>query len=68
MSEIALYKALVSAGASEAEAQAAVQGLAHGHEVATKADLANLKSELIRWMVGVAAGVILILLAVLKLG
>ncbi|MDE0152882.1 MAG: hypothetical protein OXN23_03315 [Gammaproteobacteria bacterium] len=71
MSEIALYKALISAGAPEAEAQAAVQDLARANEVATKADLetglATLEARLIRWYIGGLVGAVLLNLAILKL-
>jgi len=67
MSEIALYKALISAGAPEAEAQAAVQDLARAHEVATKADLkaeiAKLETRVTWKGIGLAVAVV----AVLKL-
>ncbi len=51
MSTTALYKALVEAGASKDAAERAVKGLAHTEEGAAKTDLAELKVELIKWMV-----------------
>ncbi len=46
MSTTALYKALIEAHVSEDTAERAVEGLAYAREVATKTDLAELKTEL----------------------
>lgn len=47
---IALYRLLVQMGASEADAEQAAR--IDTSDLATKADLANLKAELIKWNVG----------------
>ena len=46
MSAIALYKALIEAGAPEPSAERAVEGLPPANEVATKTDIAELCTEL----------------------
>ncbi len=46
MSEAALYRALVIAKVPEDVAEKAVEGLAQAHEVTTRADLAELRTEL----------------------
>ena len=63
MSEIALYKALVEAGASEEAAREAVHDLPRAGENATKADIADVKADiasvetrLTRWVV-IAGGI-----------
>ena len=62
MSTIALYKALIEAGASEASAERAVEGLPPSGELATKAELkaelAMLETRLLRWN-SILAGVII---------
>ena len=44
-------QALIATGAPEADAEAAVQGLAHAREGAAKADLAAFELRLTRWVV-----------------
>ena len=54
MSEIALYNLLTKMGAKPDEAERAVADVASSKEVATKADLAEVKADVsaIKWMVG----------------
>ena len=53
MSEIALYNALTKLGLEADEAEKAVAGVASIKDVATKADIAELKAELkyMRWLI-----------------
>jgi len=49
-----LLEALLSAGADEEKARAAAASVAATGEVATKADLANLRADLVRWVTAVS--------------
>ena len=62
MSDIALYNVLTKVGASPEEAERAVADVVNSKEVATKADLRALKSELkeeLTWRMVIMAGIIL---------
>lgn len=59
-----IYEALKAAGVPDEKASAAAEAVAPKGEVATKADIAELRGELtlLKWMVGVnTAGIALIL-------
>ena len=76
MSRIALYNILRKIpGVSDAEAEEAVDAIARSKDVATKVDMADLKTEmyclhnrLILWIVGVGLAEAGIIITVLKLG
>ncbi|MCY4363838.1 MAG: hypothetical protein OXE42_16930 [Gammaproteobacteria bacterium] len=65
MSSIPLYKAFIEVGASEESATKAAEDVirvSQLEQLATKADIANLETRLIKWMVGslfVFAGIII---------
>ena len=74
MSEIALYDVLTRIGATPEEAKEAIADVASSKEVATKADLKELKGELekslrhvIMWICGFIVGYSLVLIAVAQL-
>ena len=55
MSSIPLYKAFIEVGASEESATKAAEDVirvSQLEQLATKSDIANLESRLIKWMVG----------------
>ena len=69
---IPLYNALVKAGVAADDAKAAAESVAHVDQTATKADLAEVRSDirllqgemrLIRWMLGVNLAFSLAILA-----
>ena len=60
---IAVYDALLSAGAGEFQARAAAMSVADTGHFATKSDLAELKSDLIQTGMGTAGAIVLIILA-----
>ena len=63
MSSISLYNVLMAAGVSEELAVAAANDVAQFEQVATKLDLANMETRLIKWMLGIAG----LAVAVMKL-
>ena len=63
MSSISLYNALMAAGVNEELAVAAANDVAQFEQVATKLDLANMETRLIKWMLGIAG----LAVAVMKL-
>ena len=54
MSSISLYNALIAAGVNQELATAAANDVAQFEQVATKLDLANMETRLIKWMLGIA--------------
>ena len=60
---IAVYDALLQAGASEPRARAAAQSVADTDHLATKADLAEMKSDLIQMGMATAGAIVLTMLA-----
>ncbi len=73
MSEAALYRALVIAKVPEDVAEKAVEGLAQAHEVTTRADLAELRTEmsqmetrLMRWQMVNTAVIIAVIGLMMK--
>ena len=61
MSSIALYDVLLALGAEKGQARAAADDVADPVQLATKTDLAEVKIDIIKWLVGVnlvAAGLI----------
>ena len=63
MSSISLYNALIAAGVNQELATAAANDVAQFEQVATKLDLANMETRLIKWMLGIAG----LAVAVMKL-
>ena len=59
MSEIALYNALTKLGLEADEAEKAVAGVANIKDVATKADIVELKTELkyMRWLIVIVVSI-----------
>ena len=60
---VAVYDALLSAGASEFQARAAAQSVADTDHLATKADIADLRSDLILTGAATAFAVVLMIVA-----
>ncbi len=52
MSSTAIYKAFIKAGVDEDMATSAANDVTEPYQVATKADLAEMKVDLIKWMAG----------------
>ena len=59
--ELEIYNAFIKAGVSESEAKAAVESInreidkrysLHAQQLATKADLADAKVDIIKWTIG----------------
>ena len=68
----AVVKKLRESGFAEAQAEALTEAITgaqqvHLQQLATKQDLAELRAELIKWMFGVAAGQIALIVTLLKL-
>ena len=59
MSEIALYNALTKLGLGHDEAKEAVADAASNKDVATKADIAEVKAEIraMKWMLGLLVAI-----------
>ncbi len=59
MSEIALYNALTKLGLDHDEAKEAVADVASNKDVATKADIAEVKAEIraMKWMLGLLVAI-----------
>ena len=62
-----VYDALIEAGTSEAKAKAAAGAIPLAEHLATKEDLAEVKSDLIKWMVGALIAQGGVIVALLKL-
>ncbi len=62
-----VYDALIEAGTSEAKAKAAAGAIPLAEHLATREDLAEVKSDLIKWMVGALIAQGGVIVALLKL-
>ena len=62
-----VYDALIEAGTSEAKAKAAAGAIPLAEHLATKGDLAEVKADLIKWMVGALIAQGGVIVALLKL-
>ena len=62
-----VYDALIEAGTSEAKAKAAAGAIPLAEHLATKEDLAEVKADLIKWMVGALIAQGGVIVALLKL-
>ena len=60
---VAVYDALLQAGASEESARAAAQSVANTGHLATKTDLAEMKSDLVQTGMAMAGALVLTMLA-----
>ena len=74
--ELEIYEAFVSAGVSEAKAKAAVESInreidkrysLHSTQLTTKADLAEAKTEIIKWRIGTMLAAVGLFAAIVKL-
>lgn len=74
--ELEIYEAFTAAGVPEAKAKAAVESInreidkrysLHAEQLTTKADLAEAKTEIIKWTVGTMFAAVGLFAAIVKL-